>query len=212
MTGDTAIRRLTAAAVLLVAAIAAVVSYVHIEDLAVTHGQTLLAAVLLPLSIDGTVAAASLAMLRAARAGLPTPRLGRFMLGLAVVATLAANVAYGIPFGVPGALLSGWPAVAFIGCTELSVGMVRKLGRAAPKVHPMPVPGMHPRTRPARTPPRTPGTPASVEDAEREFMTELATGTVPSIRQVRTRMHVGQDRARALKAHLEHVARERVDA
>ena len=70
---DRTIRVLAAAAVLLVAGIAAVVSFVHIEHLAVTHGQTLLAAALLPLSIDGTVAAASLAMLRAARAGVPTP-------------------------------------------------------------------------------------------------------------------------------------------
>ena len=109
MTGDLAMQRLTAAAVLLVAAIAAAVSYVHIEHLAVTHGQTMLAAVLLPVSIDGTVAAASLVMLRAARAGLGTPWLARVMLGLSVVATLAANVAYGARYGLTGSLLSGWP-------------------------------------------------------------------------------------------------------
>ena len=45
----------------LVAGIAAAVPLIHIEHLAVTHGQTELAAVLLPVSIDGTVAAASLA-------------------------------------------------------------------------------------------------------------------------------------------------------
>lgn len=60
MTADTNIRRLTAAAVLIVAAIAAVVSFIHIEHLAVTHGQGQLAADLLPVSVDGTVAAASL--------------------------------------------------------------------------------------------------------------------------------------------------------
>ncbi len=49
MTGDVAVRRMAAAAVLLVAAIAAVVSFVHIERLAVTHGQTALAGCLLPL-------------------------------------------------------------------------------------------------------------------------------------------------------------------
>jgi hypothetical protein len=127
--------RWTAAAVLLVAAIAAVVSFVHIEHLAVTHGQTPLAAYLLPVSVDGTVAAASLVMLRAARAGLGTPVLARTMLGLAVAATLAANVAYGVPYGLAGALLSGWPAVAFIGCAEMAIGMVRraaKPARAAP--------------------------------------------------------------------------------
>jgi hypothetical protein len=123
--------RWTAAAVLLVAAIAAVVSFVHIERLAVAHGQTALAAYLLPVSVDGTVAAASLVMLRAARAGLGTPVLARAMLGLAVAATLAANVGYGLPYGLAGALLSGWPAVAFIGCAEMAIGMVRRT-RAVP--------------------------------------------------------------------------------
>lgn len=123
-------RTATTAAVLLVAVIAAIVSYIHIEHLAVTHGQDQLAACLLPLSIDGTVVAASMVMLRAARAGLPTPWLARGMLGLAVIATLAANIAYGLPYGLPGALLSGWPAVAFIGCAEMTISAVRKLRRA----------------------------------------------------------------------------------
>jgi Protein of unknown function (DUF2637) len=123
---DTLTRLGTAAAVLLVAAIAATVSFVHIAHLALTHGQTPLAAVLLPLSIDGTVAAAALVMLRAARAQIRTPWLARFMLALAVVATLAANIGYGVPYGIAGALLSGWPAVAFIGCAEMAIGMVRR--------------------------------------------------------------------------------------
>ncbi len=128
---DTTIRRLTAAAVLLVAMIAAVVSFVHIEHLAVTHGQTTLAAFLLPLSIDGTVVAASMVMLQAARAGIRTPWLARVMLGLAVTATLAANVAYGWPAGPWWSLLSGWPAMAFIGCAEMALGMVRRSVRKA---------------------------------------------------------------------------------
>ena len=124
---DRTIRILTAAAVLIVALIAAVVSYVHIEHLAITHGQAVLASALLPLSIDGTVAATSLAMLRAARAGVATPALARFGLALSVGATLAANVGYGLPFGLTGALISGWPAVAFIVCAELAIGMVRRM-------------------------------------------------------------------------------------
>jgi len=126
MTGDRLIRALTTCAVLVVAAIAAVVSFVHIEHLAVTHGQTALASALLPVSIDGTVGAASLVMLRAARAGLATPWLARFMPGLSVAATLAANVGYGLPSGMAGALLSGWPAVVFVGSVEMVLGMVRR--------------------------------------------------------------------------------------
>ena len=120
-------RAATTAAVLLVAVIAAIVSFVHIQHLAITHGQTALAATLLPVSIDGTVVAASMVMLRAARAGLATPWLARFMLGLAVIATLAANIGYGLPDGLAGALLSGWPAVAFIGSAEMAISAVRKL-------------------------------------------------------------------------------------
>jgi hypothetical protein len=130
---DRAIRVLTTLAVLVVAGIAAVISFVHIAHLAVTHGQTTLAALLLPVSIDGTVAASSLVMLRAARLGLPTPKLARAMLGLSVLATLACNVLYGAGFGIVGALLSGWPAVAFIGTAELAIGMIRR-ARTAPEV------------------------------------------------------------------------------
>lgn len=184
MTGDAAVRRMSAAAVLLVAAIAAVISYVHIAHLAVTHGQTALAAYLLPLSIDGTVAAASLAMLRAARAGLGTPHLARFMLGLAVAATLAANLAYGARFGVTGSLLSGWPAVAFIGSAELAIGMARRARQAAP----------------------VPDVPAELNGhahaAAELFAADLEAGQVPGIRAIRSGLHLGQDKASQVQAYL----------
>lgn len=141
-TDDRLLRYGTAAAVLTVATIAALVSFVHIQHLAVTHGQTGLAAALLPVSIDGTVAAASLAMLRAARTpGMRTHWLARSMLALSVMATLAANVAYGLPFGTAGALLSGWPAVAFIGSAEMSIGMVRKFSAVPARRSFAPEPG-----------------------------------------------------------------------
>ena len=140
---DNAIRVLTTLAVLVVAGIAAVISFVHIEHLAVTHGQTVLAAMLLPLSIDGTVAASSLVMLRSARMKLPTPKLARVMLVLAVLATLASNVLFGAGFGIVGGLLSGWPAVAFIGCAEMAIGMIRRTATVADDVPvgaPIPMP------------------------------------------------------------------------
>jgi Protein of unknown function (DUF2637) len=128
MTADTNIRRPTAAAVLLVAAIAATVSFVRIQHLASTHGQTQLAALLLPVSIDGTVAAASLSMMWAARSGHPAPWIARAMSRSRVLATLTANVAYGLS----GELLSGWPAVAFVGSVEMVLVMVRR-ARTAPE-------------------------------------------------------------------------------
>jgi hypothetical protein len=187
MTGDRAIRQLTAAAVLLVAAIAAVVSFVHIEHLAVTHGQAVLASVLLPLSIDGTVAAASLVMLRAARVGLGTPWLARFMLGLAVAATLACNIGYGLPYGLPGALISGWPAVAFIGCAEMAIGMVRRT-----------------RTAPGPVPAELNG---HAHRAAELFAADLQAGRVPGIRAIRSGLHLGQDKASEVQAYLRGLTR-----
>jgi hypothetical protein len=119
-------RPLTAAAVLLVATIAAVVSYMHVATLALAYGQPPLAAYLLPLSIDGLVASSSLVMLRAARAQVSAPWLARSGLVLAVVATLAANVASGAQHGWPGALLAGWPAVAFVISAETAISMSRR--------------------------------------------------------------------------------------
>ena len=95
-----------AGAVLIVAAIAAVVSYIHIENLALSHGQGHLAALLLPISVDGMISAASLALLYAARAGLPSPWLGRLMLGLGVAATVAAKAVEGACGGAVGVMVS----------------------------------------------------------------------------------------------------------
>jgi hypothetical protein len=126
MTGDKVIRNLTAAAVLVVASIAAVVSFIHIYALARSHGQDHLAAALIPVSLDGTVAAASLVLLWSARRGLHAPGLAQFMLALSVGCTLAANVGYGARYGVTGALISGWPAAGFVGAVEMLLGMVRR--------------------------------------------------------------------------------------
>ena len=50
------------------------------------------AARLLPLSVDGLIAAASLVMLHGARRQRPAPRRAWWMLGLGVAATLAASL------------------------------------------------------------------------------------------------------------------------
>lgn len=123
--GDTAIRVLAAFVVLAVAAFAAIVSYSHIFDLGIHHGQSGTAARLLPLSVDGLIASASLVMLHAARRELSVPWLARAMLALGVGATVAANVGYGLPFGWLSAVVSAWPAVAFVGSVEMAVRFVR---------------------------------------------------------------------------------------
>ena len=94
--------------------------------LAIRYGQRALAAYLLPVTIDGLVAVSSLVMLRAARTGVSAPWLARTGLVLAVIATLACNVGYGVAHGWPGALLSGWPAVAFVVAAEAAITMTRQ--------------------------------------------------------------------------------------
>jgi len=219
-----AIRILTTLAVLVVAGIAAVISFVHIAHLALTHGQTMLVAMLLPLSIDGTVAAASLVMLRSARMKLPVPMLARVMLVLAVLATLASNIVFGAGFGIVGALLSGWPAVAFIGCAEMAIGMIRRTATVAGDVADLadvpegvyPVPEAVARTVAQDVPEAgrtvTPGrarlraADAHARKAERRYAGQLTQGRMPSLRSVMADLHVGQDKARTILAHLATLA------
>ena len=126
MTGDRVIRFTTAAVVCAVAAFAAVVTYSHIYGLGRAHGQDGTAARLLPLSVDGLILAASLVLLHEARNGRDAPGLARFMLWLGIGATIGANIAYGAGYGLLGALISAWPAVAFIGAVEIAMQQVRR--------------------------------------------------------------------------------------
>lgn len=107
--------------VLAVGVIAAIQSYSHIYDLAQAHFQSPVDARLLPLSVDGLIIAASLALSTA-------PKLARWMLGVGVTATVSANVAYGFPHGLLAALVSAWPGISFV-CGPVREGLV-----AAPRL------------------------------------------------------------------------------
>ena len=126
MSGDRVIRFATAAVVCAVAVFAAVISYSHIYGLGRAHGQDGTAARLLPLSVDGLILAASLVLLHEARNGRDAPRLARLMLWLGIGATIGANIAYGAGYGLLGALISAWPAVAFVGSVEIAMQQVRR--------------------------------------------------------------------------------------
>jgi Protein of unknown function (DUF2637) len=179
------IRALTAVVVIAVAAFAFTVSYSHIYDLGRAHGQAGTAARLLPLSVDGLILAAGLVLLHAARNGQRAPVLAQCMLALGVLATVGANVSYGLPYGPLGALVSAWPAVAFTGSAEMALGMAR-LARRAPEAVPA-APG---------------AAPAEAATAAAEFTADLAAGKLPGIRAIRGRLHVGQDKATQVQAYL----------
>jgi len=105
------------AAVLLVAAVAAIVSYAHMQEVAERAGEQW-RAWLLPLLVDGLVVAASMALLTRRRAGLPGGRLAWCALLGGVGASLAANVAAADPTAT-ARVVAAWPALAFAVAFEL---------------------------------------------------------------------------------------------
>ena len=135
--GDTVITWAMTLNVIVVAVDAAIVSYSHIYDLATgapgNGTETGIQPHLLPLSIDGVIAEASLVMLFAARHKLKAPKLAWAMLVLGIAATVAANIAHGLPSSLLSpathdaisAMLSAWPAGAFIGSVEMAMQLVR---------------------------------------------------------------------------------------
>ncbi len=184
---DRAIGRSTALAVIGVAAVAAVVSYEHASALMREHGESDWTARLIPLTVDGLVYASSMVMLDSARRGVRVPSLARWLLGLGIVATLAANVAHGLAHGISGAAVAAWPAVALVGSYELLMVIIRGA----------PVPTAAPR----------PHDDLSVVDPLGEqatvlFAAELAAEHVPSTRAIRAALHVGQPRAQRLREYL----------
>ena len=118
MAADRVIRWTTAGAVIGVVAVAAMASYEHAYALVRAHGEAGWTARLGPLTVDGLIYASSMVMLDSARRGEPVPRLARWLLGLGIAATLAANVAHGLGHGVTGAAVAAWSSVAWSGLTS----------------------------------------------------------------------------------------------
>src|SRR6516225_11890626 len=125
MTTGQVIRWSTAGAVVGVAAVAAVASYKHAYALVRAHGETGWIGRLVPLTVDGLICASSMVLLDSARREAPVPVLARWLPGLGIAATLAANVAHGLGHGPAGAGVAAWPAVALAGSYELFMTIIR---------------------------------------------------------------------------------------
>jgi uncharacterized protein DUF2637 len=121
-----AIRRTTVAAVTVVAAVAAVVSFAHMHDLAVEAGEGW-RAWLLPLAVDGLIIAASMTMLVRRRQGKSGGLLAWCSLILGITASLAANVAAAAPTW-EGRVVAAWPPIALLLSYELLMQQVRDTG------------------------------------------------------------------------------------
>lgn len=104
------------AGALLVAAIAALASYTHMRTVALHYGQPPLIAALLPVSVDGLMATATVA--------LGDGRQHRWSAWLAfwtgVAASVLANVLAAEP-SLPARCISAWPAVAFVLVVEVII-------------------------------------------------------------------------------------------
>ncbi|TYC14748.1 DUF2637 domain-containing protein [Actinomadura syzygii] len=118
------IRWASTASVLVLAGIAAVISYKHMYYLVLRYGETSWTAALLPVSVDGMIAVASMSLLVDSRQGRRSGLLPWALLVLGSAASLAANVAVAEP-SVVGRLIAAWPSCALIGAYELLMRQIR---------------------------------------------------------------------------------------
>lgn len=108
-----------------VAVTAAVISFNHVQDLARAAGEPELTAWLLPLSIDGAVAAAAAVVLADSRARRRPTMLTWLMLGLGLTASLAANIASAEPTWT-ARCVAAWPPIALALGIEVLASMSRR--------------------------------------------------------------------------------------
>lgn len=186
---DRVIRRTTASAVLGVAAVAAVASYEHAYALVRARGEAGWTARLVPLTLDGLIYASSMVMLDSARRRTSVSALARCLLGLGIAATLAANVAHGLGHGLIGAAVAAWPAIALVGSYELLMMVIRSSRVSA-----------------RDTSDRKHETNPLKEQAAEVFAEQLAADRVPSVREIRAQLHVGQPRAQRVRKYLAALA------
>ena len=179
------IRWSTAGVVVGVAAVAAVASYEHAYALVWVHGEAGWTGRLVPLTVDGLIYASSMVMLDSARRKTPVPALARWLLGLGIAATLAANVAHGLGHGPVGAAVAAWPALALVGSYELLMTVIRNSHAAQDGAS-----GIADSPDPLQ------------EQAAEVFADHLAADRVPSIRAIRAQLHVGQPRAQRVRDYL----------
>jgi len=114
-----------------VASIAAYASYGHMRAVTLAHGESQTVAALLPLSVDGLLVVAAVAMVDDRRAGRATARWTwtAFMVG--VLASLAANVMHAEPSSV-ARIIAAWPPLALL----LTVEMLSRGTTPAPAAEP----------------------------------------------------------------------------
>ena len=107
--------------------------YERAYDLARMHGESGWTARLIPLTVDGLIYAISMLMRDSARRKRPDPALARWLLGLGIAATLAANVAHGLGHALIDAAVAAWPSggAGDVSCCEVAMSLSQPGGHAA---------------------------------------------------------------------------------
>jgi len=126
------VRHCAVAAVVMVATVAAVVSYAHMHEVAARAGEGW-RSWLLPLSVDGLIVCASLVLIVRRRRGQPAGWLAWCGLALGLAVSVCANIAAAEPTLV-GRLVAAWSPLALGVAYELLLGLLRPApqGVAAP--------------------------------------------------------------------------------
>jgi hypothetical protein len=108
------------ACALVVAAVAAYASYQHQRAFALQGGADSVSAALWPLSVDGLLLLATIALLKPGdQSTRRTRRAVRSAFGLGIVVSLAANVAAAPRLAWQPVLVAGWPPIALLLAVEL---------------------------------------------------------------------------------------------
>jgi len=203
MTGrDRMVRWAAVAAVMAVAAVAAWVSYRHCVAVVESHGETGWVGRVYPATIDGLIVAASMVLLDAARSQDKPPAMAVWLLSTGIAATLAVNVLAGVKFGPLGALISAWPAYAFVGAYEALMLLVRAAARRAAGATTEPAVRTTRKASPRTT--RKASAKASgggVDAATRKAAEAIELGQpLPSARALARDHHIGRDKATQIRA------------
>ena len=213
------------AAILAVAAVAGLISYTHIYDLTLALHQSVLAARLMPVAIDGLILMGSVVLLQSGS------RLGWLGVGPGVALSLFANVESGVRYGPLSAVWAAIPSVSFFLSTFIFerwlVAQAKSAAIPAPAMAGQTVASGVPEIEPLTVLPRTaPTAPADTaqtvaptrarrrtsgrgaKSPEKLFAAEIDAGTLPSVRQIKARAKVGTPKAQEIRDTLAAILRE----
>lgn len=144
---------------------------------------------------------------RATAAVPPLAAAAALAVGLGVLKRVVQAHHQSAPGGAPGLLPEAAPRPAHESAPEVRPEGAFAPAPGAPALNGQAHPGRSRSTPAQRTPDRIRSAPASDTDAELHYASELAEGRIPSQRRIRADLHVGQDRARQIREHLDALNR-----